>query len=233
MMVDRRPYLLAPIEKMLAQAENERMESDAAYFDALMYAGEGVMKLAIAGLVAAIQDDRERNRYRLEYELVRADSLGTWDKILDDVLTGPSSQFLDTDARPTQQALNQWVSEGTWQAESLQALRESMRHVQLASVESTTKIQGRTWIREFVRLRNGTRGHGAPLASALGELVLASHDRSLAWLPICHCSPFLGLTFTVTFPVSIGLLRGESPVKCLSVSSETLATRMPMESTSN
>ena len=155
------------------------MESDAAYFDALMYAGEGVMKLAIAGLVAAIQDDRERNRYRLEYELVRADSLGTWDKILDDVLTGPSSQFLDTDARPTQQALNQWVSEGTWQAESLQALRESMRHVQLASVESTTKIQGRTWIKEFVRLRNGTRGHGAPLASALGR-ACPSLARSIA-----------------------------------------------------
>ncbi len=180
--VRRRCPLLAPIEKMLRQAENERAESDAAYFDALMYAGEAVMKLAVAGLTAAVQDDRERNRYRLEYELVRADSLGAWDKILDDILVGPSSQFLDADARPTQQALNQWMSEGTWQAASLQDLRESLQYVQLVSAEpTTTKIQGRTWFKEFVRLRNGTRGHGAPLATALGQ-ACPSLARSIAMM---------------------------------------------------
>lgn len=163
---------------MLEQAENEKAESDAAYFDALMYAGEVVIKLAISGLVAAVQEDRERNRYRLEHQLVRADSLGKWSTVLDDILTGPSSQFLDPAARDTQQELTQWVSEGSWQATSLKDLRESFQHVQLANSESTAKIQGRTWFKEFITLRNGTRGHGAPLATARG-LACPSLRRSI------------------------------------------------------
>jgi hypothetical protein len=61
--------MLSPIQKLLAHASNERSESDSAYFAALMYTGEAVMKLAIAGLVAAVQDDREAHRYRLESRL--------------------------------------------------------------------------------------------------------------------------------------------------------------------
>ena len=78
--------MLKPIKAMFDRAENEKSESDVAYFNALMYTGELVMKLAIAGLVAAVQDDRERHRYRLEYRLVRANSLGDWDQVLDDIL---------------------------------------------------------------------------------------------------------------------------------------------------
>ena len=160
--------MLKPIQKMLDQAENEKSDSDSAYFDALMYAGEVVMKLTVSGLVAAVQDDKERNRYRLEHQLVRADSLGTWAAVLDDILTGPSSQFLDHAARGTQQDLTQWVSDGTWQFASLKNLRESMKHVQLENDDTTAKIQGRMWFKEFTKLRNGTRGHGAPLASVRG-----------------------------------------------------------------
>ena len=80
--------MLNPMQMMFDRAENEKSESDVAYFHGLMYAGEMMMKLVVAGLVAAVQDDRERNRYRLEYQLVRADSLGAWDKVLDNILTG-------------------------------------------------------------------------------------------------------------------------------------------------
>lgn len=161
--------MLAPIQKLLDHAANERSESDAAYFAALMYTGEAVMKLAIAGLVAAIQDDREAHRYRLESRLVRADSLGEWDSVLDDVLTGPSAQFLDRGAQPTTQALTERVGEGSWQVDALSYLTESIACVGLESLAPPTRrIQGRSWFKEFVRLRNGTRGHGAPPASALG-----------------------------------------------------------------
>ena len=78
--------MLAPIQKLLNHAANEKAESDPAYFAALMYTGEALMKLAVAGLVAAIQDDREGHRYRLESRLVRANGLGEWDEVLDDVL---------------------------------------------------------------------------------------------------------------------------------------------------
>ena len=128
------------------------------------------MKLTVAGLVAAIQDDREGHRYRLESRLVRANSLGEWDEVLDDVLTGPSAQFLDHGSQTTTQALTQRVGEGSWQFDSLRDLLESIRCVGLDSPPSTSRrIQGRTWFKEFVRLRNGTRGHGAPPSSTLGS----------------------------------------------------------------
>ena len=50
--------MLKPIKAMFDRAENEKSESDVAHFNALMYTGELVMKLAIAGLVAAVQDER-------------------------------------------------------------------------------------------------------------------------------------------------------------------------------
>ena len=161
--------MLAPIQKLFDHAYNERSESDSAYFAALMYTGEAVMKLAIAGLVAAVQDDREAHRYRLESRLVKANSLGEWDGVLDDVLTGPSAQFLDRGAQATTQALTERVGEGSWQADALRDIAESIDRVGLDSLPSATRrIQGRTWFKEFVRLRNGTRAHGAPPASALG-----------------------------------------------------------------
>ena len=162
--------LLKPMQMMFDRAENEKSESDVAYFHGLMYAGEMMMKLAVAGLVAAVQDDRERNRYRLEYQLVRADSLGAWDKVLDNILAGPSAQFLDSEATTTTRALTERMAEGTWQASSLQGLSESIQRVGLGKPSlGTKKVQGRTWFKNFVNLRNGTRGHGAPPATALGE----------------------------------------------------------------
>ena len=180
--------LLKPIKVMFDHAENEKSESDVAYFNALMYTGELVMKLAIAGLVAAVQDDRERHRYRLEYRLVRANSLGDWDQVLDDILTGPSSQFLDQAAGTTTQALTERMSEGTWQSESLQALSETFRCVDLASPPRVNRnVQGRTWFKNFVELRNGTRGHGAPQATALGQAcpsLARSIDKMASNLPL-------------------------------------------------
>ena len=175
--------MLSPIQKLLAHASNERSESDSAYFAALMYTGEAVMKLAIAGLVAAVQDDREAHRYRLESRLVRANSLGEWDGVLDDVLTGPSAQFLDRGAQATTQALTERVGEGSWQIDALRGLAESIDRVGLDSLPSATRrVQGRTWFKEFVRLRNGTRGHGAPPASAWRQEVLDRCQPELARL---------------------------------------------------
>ena len=145
--------MLAPIQKLLDHAANERSESDAAYFAALMYTGEAVMKLAIAGLVAAVQDDREAHRYRLESRLVRADSIGEWDSVLDDVLTGPSAQFLDRGTQPTTQALTERVGDGSWQVDALLYLAESLDRVGLESLAPPSRrIQGRSWFKEFVRL---------------------------------------------------------------------------------
>ena len=162
--------MLAPLQSMLDRTEKEKFESDAGYFNALMYLGEAVMKFAVAGLVAAVQDDLDRNRYRLEYQLVRADGLGIWDQVLDELLVGSSSQFLDPASIPTKRALTERVPDGTWQFRALQGLSVSLEAVHLGSSQQTSgKIQGRSWFKDFVVLRNGTRAHGAPPPSALGN----------------------------------------------------------------
>ena len=168
--------MLNPLSEMLDRAEREREDSDSAYFGALMYAGEMLVKLVVAGLIAAVQDDRERHRYRLEHQLVRASGLGTWAEVIDDVLTGPSSQFLDPLAYPTQRDLTQWMPADTWQERALIFISESIRFVGLADQEPSTRFQGRDWVKRFVQLRNGTRGHGAPSTTELG----------LACIPLRH-----------------------------------------------
>ena len=156
----------------------EKEESDAAYFDALMYVGEMVVKLVVAGMVAAVHDDRERHRYQSEYRLVRADSLGAWVEVLDDILTGPSVQFLDTQVKPTLSALTSGVSAGAWQVEALEALADSLRCVQITTEELPVKVQARKWFKDFVHLRNATRGHGAPSTAAKGRACV-SLERSI------------------------------------------------------
>src|SRR5271156_3887436 len=83
-----------PFRLMKDRLEVAREESDTALFFHLLYFGEMLLKLTAAGLAAAIVDDRDRHRYRQVHRLVRADGLGEWSSAIDDILTGPTAQFL-------------------------------------------------------------------------------------------------------------------------------------------
>lgn len=169
--------MLTPIVKMLDRARTEKAESDAGYFDMLLYTGEMVVKLVVAGLVAGLHDDKDRRRYYSEYRLARADSLGKWIEVLDEVLLGPSAQFLDEMARPTCVDLTRKTEAGSWQAGALADLLESLRCVQVDPEDRSNKIQGKEWFSTFVHLRNKTR-HGAPSATAMGR-ACPSLERSI------------------------------------------------------
>jgi len=151
-----------PVQKMWERIEVARQESDSALFFHLLYLGEMLTKLVVAGLVAAVEDDRERHRYRQLYRLVRADSLGEWTQVLDDVLVGPASQYLLPDARENQRELTQKVGDGHWQHEAFSRLHTVLKHIQQDIEEPPAKMGGRQWFHTFVTLRNKTRGHGAP-----------------------------------------------------------------------
>jgi hypothetical protein len=88
-----------PFARMLQRVETAKQESDTSYFLALMYFGELVTKFTVAGLVSAIMNDKDRQRYRQVHRIVRADGIGEWADVLDDVLTGPATQFLQRQAR--------------------------------------------------------------------------------------------------------------------------------------
>ena len=165
--------MLNPIQQILYRAENEREESDSAYFDALMYAGEMVFKLAIAGLVAAVRNDKGRHRYRQEFNLVRADGLGDWERAVNEVLTGPSAQFLDPEVYPTREQLLQRSPTTEWQNSAVEDMFEALKSVSLEAPHPNRRgVRGIDWFMAFTRLRNGARAHGAPLATVKAEASL-------------------------------------------------------------
>ncbi|MHC4202144.1 MAG: NB-ARC domain-containing protein, partial [Planctomycetota bacterium] len=104
-----------PIERMWRRVEVARQDGDTPLFLSLLYLGEMVTKLVVAGLVAAIRDDTDRNRYRQLHRLVRATGIGEWATVLDDILTGPSSQHLVEGARIEQKELTKRCGKGEWQ----------------------------------------------------------------------------------------------------------------------
>lgn len=105
----------APIDRMLERVRVAREDSDTALFLQLMYLGEMVLKIVAAGLVSAVEQDSNRHRYRELHQLVRADSLGEWTAAIEDILTGPASQFLSPSARVEQRELTQKSKDGSWQ----------------------------------------------------------------------------------------------------------------------
>src|SRR4051812_27695772 len=91
---------LQPLDEVQRhRVDPAKSESDAAHFYQLLYLGELVLKLTVGGLVACVEDGKDRHRYRLEHGLVRADGLGTWAQVADEVLVGPASQELVQAAR--------------------------------------------------------------------------------------------------------------------------------------
>lgn len=68
----------AAIDQVMQRTDYAKEDSDFTYFFSLLLAAEAISKIAVVGIVASIGDDKSRNRYRLEHQLVRSDGLGDW-----------------------------------------------------------------------------------------------------------------------------------------------------------
>jgi hypothetical protein len=120
-------------------------------------------------MTAAISEDKDRNRYRLEHSLVRSDGLGDWGRAIEDLLSGPASQYLLTDARSEQTELTRLCREGDWQYDSVVALKAVLDCMSIESETVPTKTDMKRWFRLFATLRNKTRAHGATQSSKTGK----------------------------------------------------------------
>ncbi|MDT8070090.1 MAG: NB-ARC domain-containing protein [Terriglobia bacterium] len=144
----------------------------------LLYAGEMVVKVLLAGIVASVQDDTERHRYRLAYRLVRADGIGEWGVTLDDLLVGPASQHICDEARVEQRELTKRCDPGEWQHECVAKMDECLRVFSKDREGIPFKLEARRWVHLFAELRNKTRGHGASSGSVCGK-ICPSLERSI------------------------------------------------------
>lgn len=149
------------IEQALDRAERAKSDSDHAYFFAILYAAEALTKTIVLGMVASIADDKDRNRYRLEHQLVRADGLGDWGRVIEDALSGSASQYLLNEAGVEQRELTQACKEGTWQYDAVTALKTALQHLDIQAEDVPVKSDLKRWFRLFATLRNKTRAHGA------------------------------------------------------------------------
>jgi tetratricopeptide (TPR) repeat protein len=153
------------IYRVQQRVEHSKSDSDFTYFWSLLLLGEAVFKTATLGVLAAIADDSDRNRYRLEHSLVKSDGLGDWAKGIEDALSGPASQFLIVNAYPERNELTKLCSPGDWQYDSVMVLKQTLDALKIESEELPAKSDMRRWFRLFATLRNKTRAHGATLPS--------------------------------------------------------------------
>jgi hypothetical protein len=158
-----------PLTRMADRVEIDRSDSDIAAFYALLFYGEMLTKIVVAGLVASITETKERHQYRLLHDLVRVDAIGDWAKALDEILLGPTSQFLQSGARHEQRQLTQRVPAGSWQHGSVVQLQGCLQALELPVDPLAAKVAGRQWFGLFAQLRNKTRGHGAPRGGQCSE----------------------------------------------------------------
>jgi hypothetical protein len=149
------------IEHLLERAELAKSDSDFTYFTSLLYVLEALVKTIVLGMVSAIADDKDRNRYRLEHQLVRSDGLGDWGKAIEDALIGPASQFLLVDAREEQSELVRLCKKGEWQYDATAALKAALDHLGIDGEDVPVKSDMKRWFRLFATFRNKTRAHGA------------------------------------------------------------------------
>lgn len=159
-----------PLDKMWDRVEVGKSESNVTYFNDLMYTGELLCKLITLGLVASTDDSRDNHRYRLYYELIRADGIGSWVRIVDETLIGPAAQFVMEESLEERRQLTEKKQE-SWQQESVFLLHSCLKVIDEHTEVLPTKVDGRKWLDLFARLRNKTRGHGAPTGSKCNDMV--------------------------------------------------------------
>ena len=156
------------IAQLLARAERDSQDSDFSYFWSLLLTGEAMQKIIVLGMVAAIEDEKEGNRYGLQYRLVHAQSLGEWNDVLSEALNGPASQSLHPDSSIEQDELKKTFSQGDWQHNAYRLLQQSLEQLGVDSRQSEQGTRLTSWFRTFALLRNKTRGHGATRSANVG-----------------------------------------------------------------
>ena len=163
---------MIPIVKMWDRIDITRSDSETALFYDLLFLGEMVTKLIVAGLLSLVDEDRERQRYALEYTLVRANSIGDWVTPLDELTTGPASTLMPDGAVTEKRQLTQRFakSDGTWEREAVDLLQSVVSCVGESPGGLGAKSALLTWFKTFAWLRNRTRGHGAPTGRVCAQM---------------------------------------------------------------
>ena len=155
----------------MERLESTKEDSDLAYFYDLLLLGELLTKTTSLFLVACINEDNERTKYRHEHSLVRANAIGDFSKAIDEILVGPTSQILSSSIREYEfKELTQRVGIETWQYQALSLLENCLDSFNIQHEKMGAKAPLRLWFNSFSYLRNKTKGHGATKLEPCSEV---------------------------------------------------------------
>ena len=157
------------LDQMLRRIEREKSDGDIAYFLALSFGLEYITKVTTAAVVACLQEDGRRSRYAIEYDLVRANSIGGWTESLAGALTGRAAAALAPEAHGISRQFTERVGATDWRYNATQCLHEAAAVLDVAP-PLTQKVQLRQLLEIGVTVRNRTRAHGAPTSAKCARL---------------------------------------------------------------
>lgn len=164
------PVKFELIDRFLPRLNAAKTESDRSYFFDLLLLGEIITKITTLYLIANINEDKDRNKYRQEYTIIRANGIGEYATSINDILTGPTFGFLSSALSDHEiPELNNKVLDGSWQSCAIKTMIKCLDILKIEHSNITSKPPFRSWFTLFSSLRNKTRGHGAPTASMLSE----------------------------------------------------------------
>src|SRR6266704_4795579 len=109
----------AAIIQIQKRIESAKQDTDFTYFYSLLLEGEAILKTIVLGLLGSLVSDPDRQRYRLEHKILKADGLFPWSTAFEDAISGPASQFLLTDLSPEKNELTKLCGAGSWQFEAV------------------------------------------------------------------------------------------------------------------
>jgi tetratricopeptide (TPR) repeat protein len=148
-------------KKIFERIEAGKEDSDTEYFLTLLYTGELLTKLVSLGILSGIQEDSGRSKYTQMYHLVRADGIGDWARIIDELVTGPTSHLATLEMKKVSKELVQKFSKHSWQHDCVALIHSCLVDIGEQMEDLPVKVQAKNWFQYFARLRNKTRGHGA------------------------------------------------------------------------
>lgn len=161
-----------PIYDMRSRIEASKEESDTSYFYDLVAYAEMVVKITALFLVSNIEENTDRTRYRYEYQLVRADGIGDFSKIIIEIITGSAADYLVHEVSSTEkiELQSRW-KEDSWQYKALSTLDECCNILDIEGRNHITKKSSLLiWFTNIATLRNKTKGHGSVTLSQCSKV---------------------------------------------------------------
>lgn len=158
------------IEKLKEQVNNAKQISDAEAFISLMKTGELLTKITTLATIGALREDKQRMQYRYQYEIISADGIGTWSKVIEQILGTAVSLRLISEFNDVKNDLVMNQSKENWGYQVIYNIYKCKEIITGTSTDFNFKVKLKDWFRSFAELRND-HAHNRVSLSDYGRLI--------------------------------------------------------------